>query len=427
MVLADEPIGSAVDLPIAATAAIRDVDLDRVAEDVARRIRAIGVILHHPTNQSPGFGIGRSCMNTLSFGLSVIRTRATEEKTMAARVLGTTLILWLFCSSALALDGTLLVSNRSGGSISFIDLTTGVEIARIPIGPIIPHEVAVSPDGRLALTAEYGPNSDPGRRVILIDVATASVVGRIDLGPDSRPHTARFLPDGQHAVATMQDSDQVALLELGSMQVVRKYPTGGREGHMVRLSPDGSRAYVTSRGAAGTLSVIFLNEERAPVVIETGEGAEGISVTPDGSEVWVANRRVESISIIDTESLEVVATLGSRPFAGRIEMSLDGRAIVPNGTSSEQVPQYLRVFDVESREMLSEVPLRDGQPQAGNFGVLIHDGVAFVSDPRAGTIQTFDLDTMNATMNERTVLVANHEAPDGMAWTPVRVSVMTQP
>ena len=131
----------------------------------------------------------------------------------------------------------------------------------MPIGPIIPHEVAVSPDGRLALTSEYGPNSNPGRHVILIDVATASIIGRIDLGPNSRPHTARFLPDGQHAVATMQDSDQLALLDLNSMQVVRTYPTGGREGHMVRLSPDGSRAYVTSRGAEGTLSVIFLNEE----------------------------------------------------------------------------------------------------------------------------------------------------------------------
>ncbi len=343
---------------------------------------------------------------------------------MTERLLWTPLILWLFCSSALALDGTLLVSNRSGGSISFIDLTTGVEIARVPVGPIIPHEVAVSPDGRLALTAEYGPNTNPGRHVILMDVATASIIGRIDLGPDSRPHTARFLPDGQHAIATMQDSDQLALLDLTSMQVVRKYPTGGREGHMVRLSPDGSRAYVTSRRAEGTLSVIFLSEERAPVVIETGPGAEGLSVTPDGSEVWVANRAVESISIIDTESLEVVATLGSRPFAGRIEMGPDGRAIVPNGGGGgAPVPQYLRVFDVESRKMLTEVPLRDGQPQAGNFGVLIHDGLAFASVPGAGTIQMFDLNAMS----EREVLVMNHEAPDGMAWTPVRVNVMTRP
>ncbi len=54
--------------------------------------------------------------------------------------------------------------------------------------------------------------------------------------------------------------------------------------------------------------------------------------------------------------------------------------------------------------------------------MLIVDGVAFASDPRAGTIQTFKLDAMT----ERKVLVENHESPDGMAWTPIRVEVMTR-
>ena len=338
------------------------------------------------------------------------------------RLLWAPLLVWLLGSTAMASDGTLLVANRTGGSISFIDLATGVEIARVPVGPMIPHEVAVSPDGRLALTAEYGPDSNRGRHLILIDVESARIVARIDLGPNSRPHTALFLPDGRRAVATMQDSDQLAVVDLETKAVVRTYPTGGREGHMVRLSPDGSRAYVTSRGAQGTLSVIFLDEERPPIVIDTGPGAEGLDVTPDGREVWVVNRQEESISIIDTGSLEIVATINARPFAGRIDMGPDGRAIVPNGTSSERVPQYLRLYDVESRAMLTEVLLRDGQPQAGNFGVLIQDGLAFASDPRAGTIQIFNLDAMGAPE----VLVTNHEGPDGMAWSPIRVNVMTE-
>ena len=84
----------------------------------------------------------------------------------------------------------------------------------------------------------------------------------------------------------MQESDRLALVDLETRAVIRTYATGGRDGHMVRLSPDGSRAYVTSRGAEGTLSVIFLEEDRAPVVIGTGLGAEGLDVSADGSEVW---------------------------------------------------------------------------------------------------------------------------------------------
>ena len=323
---------------------------------------------------------------------------------------------------AAALEGTLLIANRSGGSISFIDLPTRTEVARVPVGPIIPHEVAISPDGRMALTSEYGPDDRPGRHIILIDVASASIVARIDLGPASRPHTALFLPDGRHAVATMQDSDLLALVDLEARAVVRTYATGGREGHMVRLSPDGARAYVTSRLGAGTLSVIFLQEERAPAVIPTGLGAEGLDVSADGSEVWVANRQEETISVIDAESLEVVATLDSRPFASRIEMGPDGFAIVPNGSGGGRpMPQFLRLWDVESRTLLTEVALRDGEPQQGSFGVLIHDRVAFVSDSGEGTIQMFNLDGLG----DRELLLSDHDSPDGIAWTPVRVGVMT--
>jgi YVTN family beta-propeller protein len=332
-------------------------------------------------------------------------------------------LLVSLAAAALAQDGTLVVANRAGGSISLIDFPTRLEVARLPIGPIIPHEVAISPDGRLALTAEYGPESRHGRHVVLINIPDARIVGRIDLGPESRPHSVLFQRDGRRAVVTMQNADRIAVIDVDAMKVMRTLPTGGREGHMVRLSPDGSRAYVTSRGAEGTLSVIFLEENRPPVVIPTGAGAEGISVSPDGREVWVANRGHETISVVDTASLRVVATLPSRPAAGRVEIGPGGRAIVPNGGGGgPPVAQYLRLFDVKSRKMLAEVPLRDGRPQDGNFGVLIRDDIAFVSDPNDGTIRMFDLRALGKSPPE--VLASGHEEPDGMAWSPVRVGVM---
>ncbi len=332
-------------------------------------------------------------------------------------------VLGLFTGAAMAQqEGTLIVANRAGGSISLIDLPTGLEIARLPIGPTIPHETAVSADGRFALTAEYGPNSAPGRHVVLIDVVGAEIVARIDLGPNSRPHSVLFHPDGRHAVATMQDSDQIAVIDLTSLRVVQTYPTGGREGHMVRLSPDGSRAYVTSRGAQGTLSVIFLDADRPPVVIDTGLGAEGISVSPDGREVWVANRQEETISVIDTESLKVVAEIPSRPYAGRVEIGANGLAVAPNGGGGgEPVPQYLRMFDVAKRAFVAEVALHD-TPGDGNFGVLIHGNWAFVGDPDDRTIRLFNMTNLQ---EPPVVLATAHESPDGLAWSPLRVGVMT--
>jgi YVTN family beta-propeller protein len=259
--------------------------------------------------------------------------------------------------------------------------------------------------------------------VVLIDIPNARVVGRLDLGPESRPHSVLFLPDGRRAVVTMQNADRIAVIDVDAMKVMRVLPTGGREGHMVRLSPDGSRAYVTSRGAEGTLSVIFLEDDRPPVVIPTGAGAEGIAVSPDGREVWVANRDQETVSVVDTASLKVVATVPSRPAAGRVEIGPSGRAIVPNGGGGgPPVAQYLRLFDVKTRNMLAEVPLRDGKPQDGNFGVLIRGDIAFVSDPVDGTIRMFDLRAFGTSPPE--VLASAHEEPDGMAWSPLRVAAM---
>jgi YVTN family beta-propeller protein len=329
--------------------------------------------------------------------------------------------LCLLGSSAIAQEGTLLVANRQGGSISFFDLTTQVEIARVPIGPTIPHEVEVSPDGRWALTGEYGPNSAPGPRLVVIDLRDARVTGYIDLGPDSRPHDMMFFPDSRRAVATMQDSDRVAIVDVQERTVLRTYPTGGREGHMVRLSPDASRAYVTSRGAEGTLSVIYLDEDRDPTVIETGPGAEGIAITPDGSEVWVMNRGEESISVVDTQTLRVIDELPSRAFAGRGEASPDGRHVaVVNGMSGEAAAGYLRIYDVASRAVLHDVTIV-GSEGTGGFGLLAHEDVVFLTTRSAGGIYMYDWDDPS----EPKVLTTGHDGPDGMAWTPQRLNVFS--
>jgi YVTN family beta-propeller protein len=316
--------------------------------------------------------------------------------------------------------GTLLVVNRTGGSISLFDLRTSVEMARVPIGPVIPHEVAVSPDGRLALTSEYGSNDNPGRHLVVIDVAEGRQTGRIDLGPKSRPHSIVFMKDGRRAVATLELSDRVALVDVPMRKVVRTYPTGGREGHMVRLSPDGTRAYVTSRGATGTLSVISLEGDAPPVVIPTGEGAEGLAVSPDGSEVWVVNRVAGTISIVDTRSLKVAATLDVPPDARRAEISAGGRVLVPHGGPPDAPAQVLSVYDLRRRVLIGRHAMHAGRTGPGGFGIHIVGERAFASDRAGRALVAMDL-TNAATAG---VIATDLDDPDGLAYSPVRVSVL---
>ena len=56
--------------------------------------------------------------------------------------------------------GTLVVLNKSEATASLIDLDSGRVAATVPTGQA-PHEVAVSPDGRLALASNYGTREAP--------------------------------------------------------------------------------------------------------------------------------------------------------------------------------------------------------------------------------------------------------------------------
>lgn len=335
---------------------------------------------------------------------------------LALTLLCTTLAV--VSSSALAADGTLLVANRLGGSISLIDLQTETEIARLPIGPVIPHEMAASPDGRWAITGEYGAGNNPGRHLVVIDIAAAAIVSRIDLGPDSRPHSIQFLSDNRRVVATMEGSDSLALVDIIDREVLRTWPTGGLDSHMVRLSPDDSRAYVASRGGEGTLSVIWLNEDRPPEVIHTGEGAEGIAVSPDGAQIWIANRGDQTISIVDADTLEVSGTIEG-PATNRIEFLPNGQAVIPGGSSADGSVRYVTFYDGVSREVVRSSELRGSSATGTSVRLLAADDVLFLADSALDEISV--LDPASGTPPER--IIINTDNPDGMAWSPLRVHV----
>ena len=323
-------------------------------------------------------------------------------------------------ANAVAQDGTLLVVNRhaDAGSVSFFDLETESEIARVPIGAGWPHEVAVSPDGRLALTAEYGRGT-PGERLVVIDIPGARVLGRIDTGPGTKPHDSVFLPDNRHAVVTLETLDQVALVDVSALEVVSTYPIGdgAREGHMILLSPDGSRAYVGARLGQGTVSVVYLQEDRPPTVIPSGLGAEAIAVTGDGEAVWAINQDENTISIIDPDTLTIVEKFDAGTQPRRLANLPGGRMAMIYGNRETA---GIHIYDVQTREVLDRLAIPGDEPGAGGFGFLAVGDTGFVATRADGRILVYDFSVPESPPR---TLAANHETPDGMAWSPLRLDV----
>jgi YVTN family beta-propeller protein len=135
--------------------------------------------------------------------------------------------------------------------------------------------------------------------------------------------------------------------------------TGQEASHMVAISPERARAYVTNIGS-GTTTALDLMAGRKLADIATGAGSEALALTRDGRELWVAARADGHLAIVDTATLQVTARL---PLAGipiRIAITPDGRtALVTCAGSSELV-----AYDIASRhETLRrkvDVPLAPG-------------------------------------------------------------------
>ena len=76
-----------------------------------------------------------------------------------------------------ALADTLVVAHKDEDTVGFIDLETG-EMVVVQRSGQNPHEMAVSPDGSLAITGATNQ-----RQLYLYHVSTGALIRKIDLGP----------------------------------------------------------------------------------------------------------------------------------------------------------------------------------------------------------------------------------------------------
>ncbi len=323
-------------------------------------------------------------------------------------------------SSQAQAPGRLLVVNKAGASLSVVDLERGQEIGTVPTG-YAPHEVAVSPDGRVAVVTNYGTRDEPGNTLTVVELDTLEPSATIDLGDQLRPHGITWLPGTDRVAVTTEGSGTLTVVDVPARRVVAVVPTGQRISHQVSVTPDGGRAFVANIGS-GSATAIDLGSMEALTSIPTGSGAEGIAVAPGGDEVWVTNRAENTVTVLDAGSLQILGTLPSAEFPIRVVFTPGGdRALVTNARSAQ-----LRVFDVQNRREVMVIPIEapviEGREQVIAFqgspspiGLLAHpDGRhVYVAAASADAVAVVDLEA-GAVID----LIAVGREPDGLALAP---------
>lgn len=217
-------------------------------------------------------------------------------------ILGGVLTAFLGGSSSPS-TALLLVANKGDQTLGLIDPSSGKQIATVPEGGVTGHEVAASPDGKMAFVPIYGnsgvglPGTD-GSTIAVVDLGERKVVHTIDFGHGVRPHCAVFGPkDGRLYITTELDKS-VSIIDTHAMKIVGSVPTGQAESHMLAIASDGRFGYTANVGP-GTVSVLDLVERKNLAVIPVAEGVQRVSISPDDRWVFTSDNKKPRLAVID--------------------------------------------------------------------------------------------------------------------------------
>lgn len=319
---------------------------------------------------------------------------------------------------------TLVVANKAEATVSLVDVTSGKVMATLPVGTG-PHEVAISPDGRLALIANYGTGPQPGSSLTLIDIPAAKVVKTIQLGEYTRPHGITFVGKDR-ALVTSEASKNLVEVDIEAGKVIRAIPTGQEVSHMLAVAPDGSRAFIANIGS-GSMTAIDLEAGKKLSDVQTGAGAEGIAITPDGKQVWVTNREADTVTVLDASTLKVVKSFEAASFPIRAEATPDGKRVLVSLAKSGD----LAVFSTAGPALESRIKLeaaavsdQDGRLLSGFGNSSVPIGIEIAPDGRRAYVAHANADQISVVdlvEGKKVGSLTAGKEPDGMGMSPLDV------
>ncbi|MBT8432590.1 MAG: YncE family protein [Altererythrobacter sp.] len=282
---------------------------------------------------------------------------------------------------------TLFVANKFGNTLSKIDLETGEELLRLD-SCTNPHELATSSDGLLVALACYG-----GRTVDIFRTTDLTKEVTIDLGENARPHGIVWHDSGNIYV-TAEGRQSIFKIEsplgfLGEPPKLTEYSTGKLGSHMVAVAPDESTAWTTDLGSK-TVTRIDLAGGAEPISITVGEEPEGISLTPDGSALWVSARGSNEAYELDPQTMEVRTTLKTGAFPLRLAIRPQGDFAV----TSDLMDGGLTVIDLSKRKVARKIAVSSPKEAEDRFQVTIlwsNDGErVYVAETASDTVAEVD-------------------------------------
>jgi YVTN family beta-propeller protein len=243
-------------------------------------------------------------------------------------------------------DGkTLIVANALSNDLHFLEPATGKVLGRLR-GIDDPYQLAFSPDEKWFVTAAL--------RLDRVDVYAwdgkdKKLVRQIPL--PKAPSHVWFAPDSRTVYATLQESDEIAAIDVTTQTVLWKTKTGRQTAGIV-VSPDGKRLFVGVMGE-DHVEVIDTASRQTVARIRTGKGAHNFRGMGDKRRLLVSNRVDNTVSVIDMVDLKVVDRFTVPGGPDCMELTADGRLLWVTSRFAKQVT----VVDMATKQVVRTIPV----------------------------------------------------------------------
>ncbi|MDO9286310.1 MAG: YncE family protein [Aquabacterium sp.] len=248
-------------------------------------------------------------------------------------------------------EKSLLVANALGNSLTFIDPVTA-EVQRVLADIVDPYQLRFSPDMKWFVTAANRLDHVDLYRWVPQDAARPMQLVKRIAAPKTPSHL--YIDSKSSLVyVSLQDSDELMAIDLAT-QVPRWKIATGKMPADVYLTRDDKRLFV---GLTGDRFVeVYDVAGAAPKLIQriaTGAGAHAFRARGDGRHLFVSNRVANTISMIDTQAMTVVAELPGPSGPDCMDVLADGKTLLV----SSRWARKLSFIDIDSRTLLRQIPV----------------------------------------------------------------------
>jgi YVTN family beta-propeller protein len=240
---------------------------------------------------------------------------------------------------------SLIVANSLGDSLLFIDPKSG-EVQRTVKGILDPYQLRFSPDMKWFVTAANRLNHIDIYRWDGKDLTLAKRISS-----SRTPSHVWIDSKSTTAYVSMQDSNEMVAVDLATQTLKWRVKTGAMPADIYGTADDKSLLVGLTGGNGVEVYDVSGTGARRTKVISTGEGAHAFRAAGDKRNVYVSNRVANTISKIDLQTLEVVASYPAPGGPDCMDVSADGKTILVTSRWAKK----LTIIDTESRKVIHQV------------------------------------------------------------------------